>query len=751
MGHVKLMRCVGGVIIVGLSFFMTGCFEEPTDYGPDLRSLQSIVDSLSNQMDSLGQPSGYVGATMCAVCHTSEYALWSNHGHAFHLTKVNGAAPTYPFTQISNPPSGYTWDDISYVIGGFNTKAYFLDKDGYRIPGNSAYYFADGAYHSSGSTTKSAYTCGACHTTGWIPAMGADTANPAKHQDSLPGFYGTYKFTGIQCEACHGPGEDHIRSGGNTTLIDVDARKELCASCHGGGTALAVKKDGSNLYIRAHAPAELANTKHNALQCVTCHDPHKDVIHDTTGHANKVACQNCHFDREESFKRGASKMYAAGVECIDCHMPEAAFASEAESKYKADARVHLVRINTDASATQFAVDGKSANPYLTVEFSCLSCHADSTSTDPRAAKAWANTKIALPTIRDSASLRAWALQFAKSIHRGDNSVPVSYAGKQACATCHYKEKAAWDSTNHAQNFRLSGISTTSTVDTGSTYKAYKAAYQMTFINQNLRNQITGTGAGCAPCHVTGYNDPTGWNDPAKGTTHADSLRLESIQCEACHGPSSQHAYDGVVKYASTDVDYQARCERCHVSSYDEIGLVPMNLPMDSATLSAKSANSYLHHPQALFLEGRGLFAYPGQTFTNSAHKTSVQNGCVKCHLYPGTGHNLKTDVEACQSCHTDFAQTTTVVGADTLEFDYRNKQDTIAMYIEKLDELLSVRAFDSATTATDSTAVKAQFRYKAAYWNLHSIEADKSEGIHNYPMIKKALVDAIKDSANYLP
>jgi len=631
-------------------FWIIGCQEAPTDYGPDLRALQGIVDSLSAEIDSLGQESGYVGAMMCGACHASQYALWNNHGHAHHLTKVEGAAPTYPFTQIKDPPSGYTWNDISYVIGGFITKAYFLDKDGYRIPGNSAYYFGDESYHASGSTSKTPYTCGACHTTGWVPAVNADTADLSKHQDSLPGFYGTYKFIGIQCEVCHGPGEAHIKSGGNTTLIDVDSRKEACGSCHGSGTTISAKKSGTTTYIKASAPAEIANTRHNALQCVTCHDPHKDVVHDTTGHPNKVQCQNCHFDRDESFERGAPKMAAAGVECIDCHMPDAALASIAESKYKADARVHLVRINTDSAAAQFSADGKTTNPYITLEFACLSCHADSTGTDQMAVKAWANTKIALGANRDAASLKAWAFNFAKSIHRGDNSVPVAYAGQQACATCHYQQKAEWDSTHHAMNFRL-------TDTTSAAFKEALAAKKFNLINTRGRDLIHGS---CSPCHTTGYNEPTGWNDPANGRTTADSMRLESIQCEACHGPSSQHAYDGVVKYASTDVDYRARCEKCHVGSYDEIGLVPMDLPLDSATLASKSPNSYLHHPQALFLEGRGLFSYPGQTVLNSKHKTEVPGGCVTCHLYKGTGHDLKTDEEACKSCHTDFAITKTV-------------------------------------------------------------------------------------------
>ena len=45
---------------------------------------------------------------------------------------MDGKAPTYPFTKIEKLPEGYTWNDISYVIGGY-WKARFMDKKGYII------------------------------------------------------------------------------------------------------------------------------------------------------------------------------------------------------------------------------------------------------------------------------------------------------------------------------------------------------------------------------------------------------------------------------------------------------------------------------------------------------------------------------------------------------------------------------------------------------------------------------------------
>jgi len=81
-------------------------------------------------------PSGaeYVGAEVCAGCHAETYDVFMKSGHAYKLNPVvEGEPPDYPFTSLSELPEGYTWDDILYVIGGYNWKARFVDKDGYII------------------------------------------------------------------------------------------------------------------------------------------------------------------------------------------------------------------------------------------------------------------------------------------------------------------------------------------------------------------------------------------------------------------------------------------------------------------------------------------------------------------------------------------------------------------------------------------------------------------------------------------
>ncbi|MFN2123285.1 MAG: hypothetical protein ACK2UP_07275, partial [Candidatus Promineifilaceae bacterium] len=82
-------------------------------------------------------PPEYVGSEACGQCHEDTYEVFMDSGHPHNLTKVeNGEAPTYPFTQLENPPDGYTWDDISYVIGGYYWRANFVDQDGLVVTGD---------------------------------------------------------------------------------------------------------------------------------------------------------------------------------------------------------------------------------------------------------------------------------------------------------------------------------------------------------------------------------------------------------------------------------------------------------------------------------------------------------------------------------------------------------------------------------------------------------------------------------------
>ncbi|RME63258.1 MAG: hypothetical protein D6778_09865, partial [Nitrospirae bacterium] len=281
-------------------------------------------------------------------------------GHPFKLMKAEFAK--YRPLPL---PEGYTWDDISYVIGGATKKARYIDKKGYIITSakdgsdlKTQYNLATGTWSYYHKGQKKPYTCGKCHTTGY---------KPEGHQDGMEGIKGTWAFPGIQCEACHGPGGNHVKTGDRSKIV-VDGSSALCGKCHIRGKKDSIPAKGG--FIRHHEQYnELLASPHKSLNCVTCHNPHKKAEFSI-----KRPCETCHSSQAKAFK--GSTMQQVGVRCIDCHMPKATKSAVKFGPYEGDVRTHLFKINTSADANMFYTKGSKtfAKGFVTVEFACLGCH-----------------------------------------------------------------------------------------------------------------------------------------------------------------------------------------------------------------------------------------------------------------------------------------------------------------------------------------------------------------------------------------
>ena len=126
--------------VIAVAFmFMVACAAEPGPAGPvgpagppgPLGPVGPAGEDATANLE-------YVGSEKCGDCHEEEYGRFMLSGHPYKLTKIeDGEPPIFPYDAItgglSDPPEGYTWDDISYVIGGYNWKARFMDQDGYII------------------------------------------------------------------------------------------------------------------------------------------------------------------------------------------------------------------------------------------------------------------------------------------------------------------------------------------------------------------------------------------------------------------------------------------------------------------------------------------------------------------------------------------------------------------------------------------------------------------------------------------
>ena len=327
----------------------------------------------------------YVGAETCSACHADTYDVFMKSGHAYKLNPVvDGQPPEYPFTEVTELPDGYTWDDILYVIGGYNWKARFVGKDGYIItdkPGESGnaeylnqFNFANEnvgteagwvTYHSGEAEIP--YNCGSCHTTGY---------SPEGNQDDLPGLIGTWAEPGVRCEECHGPGSLHIANPRGVAM-NVDRDAEQCGQCHRRGDIEAV--DASGGFIKHHEQyEELFQGKHVALDCTICHDPHEGVIQlrNTGEQTTRTQCENCHFQKAQNQAVGTHQ--GINAQCIDCHMPFMVKSAVGNLEtFTGDIRTHLMAIDP-YQVGQFNEDGSVALSQISLDFACRHCHVNGT-------------------------------------------------------------------------------------------------------------------------------------------------------------------------------------------------------------------------------------------------------------------------------------------------------------------------------------------------------------------------------------
>ncbi|MCJ7814782.1 MAG: cytochrome c3 family protein, partial [Xanthomonadales bacterium] len=294
----------------------------------------------------------YQGAEYCADCHDQQYHDWLTSGHKQILMEgVDAQHRSLPL------PAGQSWGDISYTVGGNRTKTLYLNNTGYIITGsgNNQFNLLTGEwsnYHAGENNLV--YDCGECHTTGYQ----ADG-------NQLPGISGTFALPGVQCERCHGPGDD-------MELPSTDA--SFCGECHSNGPSNVVAASGGFIKPEGQYNEFLAGA-HASQECVTCHNPHQNAKYGIV-----TQCETCHASKAAAY--AGTVMDNAGVECKDCHMPYATLSAQALGPHQGDERTHIFRINADPSAPMFSPDGSSVvqvggEAAVTLDFVCQRCHGSS--------------------------------------------------------------------------------------------------------------------------------------------------------------------------------------------------------------------------------------------------------------------------------------------------------------------------------------------------------------------------------------
>lgn len=331
----------------------------------------------------------YVGSVVCADCHVVVAKAYAESGHAYAMVAPGGAAPAYPphtSPGVPAPPVDLNWSKLSYVIGGYAWKANFMDAEGYVLTGPRAREYALpnagldanarwSAYEAHQAPRKP-YDCGGCHSTGWS-AAGPGSNSPG--QGDLPGVRGRWSEPGVTCEACHGPGGDHVLRPSTTNI----SRAENCADCHRRGDPTKIETENGLILHEAQAE-ELRASPHRTLGCGSCHDPHRSVIYGAgVEQGGRRTCLECH--PKQTVELAGKDRF----ECVSCHMPRIIRAAGSVVRNYAggdvpegDIRGHLFRIDPDPGWRMFTPDGRALHldgrgqGAIAIEYACLGCHGD---------------------------------------------------------------------------------------------------------------------------------------------------------------------------------------------------------------------------------------------------------------------------------------------------------------------------------------------------------------------------------------
>jgi hypothetical protein len=152
--------------------------------------------------------------------------------------------------------------------------------------------------------------------------------------------------------------------------ITVERDPQDCISCHSSGTTDPIPSVDGFLPHGDLEPIPFAGKK-STLDCVDCHKPHETTIYAEDKGITDL-CQSCHFQAAE-YQKVNNRKHAS---CVDCHMPELIQIAVADPETNnGDYRTHLMALNPTVM-NQFNEAGEFHTPYLTLQFTCRSCHSE---------------------------------------------------------------------------------------------------------------------------------------------------------------------------------------------------------------------------------------------------------------------------------------------------------------------------------------------------------------------------------------
>ena len=374
----------------------------------------------------------YIGSDRCTACHQDAFEAWEGSHHALAWTPAEdtniladfndtrfaqgdfnvlfhrdeNGNPRIEVTEIDGETTDYP---VHSVVGIEPLQQYLLETEPGRLQsfdvvwdteqGDWFHLYPDSDYapdnglHWSGPYKTWNSRCATCHATGY-----------ATNYDSVTqSFASTQVEIGVGCEACHGPGSDHVswaeamettqtppkNYGFTVDFSDAEEAIQQCAGCHSRREAffdgnpmpgtdfddaynLAILRPGlyeadGQILDEVYVYGSFLQSKMYAkgVSCSNCHLPHEA---DLVAEGNAV-CTQCHnpagnpvfptlvkanYDSPEHHRHEPG---TPGAQCKNCHMVERVYMG---NDWRAD---HSFRIpRPDLAETTGAPDA------------CTTCH-----------------------------------------------------------------------------------------------------------------------------------------------------------------------------------------------------------------------------------------------------------------------------------------------------------------------------------------------------------------------------------------
>ena len=320
----------------------------------------------------------FVGSETCKRCHERTYLEWRTSLHSRMMRDTN----LEPLTNIGDfdSPSDvrtFTKEEVAYTLGS-QWKQQYLKKGGEDLtvlPAQYNMFTGEWKAYFPDEPAKREWfkECSGCHATG---------VDPEKK---------SFIEMGVACEACHGPGSNHVEAipGFEIPTIIQASRltpalaAQICGSCHTRGKdktgkyafpeAYQVHKGVGNIrfffdeadpekdseYFWPTGESRYSNQQYLdwkqsehakvGVTCITCHDVHKSKsslqtvgevanplvsIRSKTRLLGDNLCKSCHTTLQY---RSVHRIHTFGS-CVRCHMPKVASIGEA-----GDAHSHTFR------------------------------------------------------------------------------------------------------------------------------------------------------------------------------------------------------------------------------------------------------------------------------------------------------------------------------------------------------------------------------------------------------------------------